>query len=535
MSGRGRGHLAGTGRLVRHILRRDRLRLAVWVLAIGLSVAGSASAFPRTLPTAADRAQRAEVIGNAGAQVFVGPGYGLDDYTYGAMTANEMGPMTLVAMALMSIFLMVRNTRAEEEAGRADLVRSTAVGRHAPLAAALAVVAGANLAVGLVLALGLPAALPELSRTGSAAFAASMVSAGLVFGAVALVAAQVATQARAAVGMASAVLAATYALRVVGDIAVAPLSWLSPVGWALSTRAYVDERWWPLALAAGATGALVAVAVRIAAHRDVGAGVLVAGGGPPTASAALRSPLGLAVRLQRTSVIAWGASLFLGGLLFGSIAEEAGEFYETNDLAQDYLERIGAARAGDQYLALVLFVTVLMAAAFALQSVLRLRGEESAERAEPVLAAAVSRWRWAASHLAVALAGSVVLLALMGLGAGITSAVVRGRAGEVPRMLGAGLAYAPALWVFAGLAMLVFGLAPRAVGLVWFALAAVVTSGWLGPILGLPEWAYDLSPVEHVPRLPVAAFDPVPLVALTAVAAVLIGVGLAALRRRDLT
>ena len=66
-----------------------------------------------------------------------GPGYGTTNYTLGAMMANELSVRGHAGDAIMSLLLVVRHTRAEEEDGRAELVRAGAVGRRAPLAAAL--------------------------------------------------------------------------------------------------------------------------------------------------------------------------------------------------------------------------------------------------------------------------------------------------------------------------------------------------------------------------------------------------------------
>ncbi|HWC09756.1 MAG TPA: hypothetical protein VG455_00890 [Acidimicrobiales bacterium] len=525
--------LAGTGGLVRFILRRDRVRLPVWVLSISVSVLGSVASFASTYPTAADRQARARVLDSPVASLFVGPGYGLDDYTYGAMTAQEMLPITALAVALMSIFLVVRHTRAEEESGRADVVRATAVGRHAAAVATLAVVGGANLLLGVLLAVALPLSLEGLSPGGSVAFAAALTGVGLVFTGVALVVAQLSRAARAALGAASILMAAAYLLRAVGDMGGGALSWLSPFGWATETRAYVHERWCALALPGLAAAMLSVAAVAIGGRRDVGAGVLADRPGPATGPPLLGSPWGLALRLQRAALAWWTVSLLGLGLVYGGIAEEAGELYEDVSAIAEYLERIGAADAADQYLALTFFVSALIGAGYSVQSALRLRGEESAGRAEPLLAAPVSRWRLAGSHLAMSLGGGVVLLLAFGLGAGTTRALSAGQVSELPRLLGAALAYAPALWVFTALATALFGLLPRASGAAWAALAALAFVGFLGPLLRLPDWAYDLSPVEHIPRLPVAEFTPVPLVLLTLVAAGLLAVGLAGFRRRE--
>jgi polyether ionophore transport system permease protein len=527
--------LTGTGALIRLMLRRDRVRIPVWVLAIGLSVMGSVASFARTYPTAADRQVRARILDNAVASLFVGPGYGRDNYTYGAMTANELLPLTAVAVALMSIFLVVRHTRAEEEAGRADLIGATAVGCHATTVATLAVVGGTNLVLATLLTVGLPASLDGLSTSGSLAFAAALAAVGFVFTGVALLVAQLTVSARAALGISSIAMGAAYVVRAVGDMGGGAPSWLSPFGWATETRAYVDERWWTLLISGAAAVGFVAAAIAIGARRDVGAGVLADRPGPAGASRWLGSPLGLAFRLQRASVLWWTVSLFLLGAAYGGVADQAAELYEDVDTLDEYLARIGAADPADQYLALTLFIAALIAAGFAIQSTLRLRAEESSGRAESILVTPKRRGRWVGSHLVIALAGSGGLLLAYGLGAGITRAGSGGDAGDLPKLIGAALAYTPALWVFAGLATLLFGLAPRLVGVAWAVLGALAFIGFLGPVLHLPDWVFDVSPVEHVPRLPVADLDLAPLAVLAAVAAGLLATGLAAFRRRDLS
>jgi ABC-2 type transport system permease protein len=529
--------LAGTWPLVRFVLRRARVRLTVWIVSIAVVVLGSVSSFATTYPTAADRAARIRVIsGSAAASLFVGPGYGADDYTYGAMTANELLPLTALVAGLMSIFLVVRHTRAEEEEGRAELVRSAMVGRRAAAAAALIELLGANLVLCLLLAAGLPAALDGLDTTGSLAFAAAVAAVGCVFAAVALVAAQLTVSARAALGLSSIVLAALYLLRALADIVGAgAVAWLSPFGWASNLRAYVDERWWPLALFAALTAALVAVAWRILAHRDLGAGIVADRPAAARGSTWLRSPLALALRLQRTSLIAWGASLLALAAVYGSIATQASTLVNDVDTLKDYYQRTGAGPAVDQYLAAVLMICALLAAAFAIQAANRARAEETATHLEAVLATPVSRARWLASQLAVALGGGLAMLGGIGLGMGAAYAISGGDAGQLPRCIGAALAYAPAVWVFAGLAALLFGVLPRATAWTWAVFAAVALLDFLGPLLKPPGWVYDLSPFDRTPSLPAERFAVAPLLGLTALAAVLLAAGLAGFRRRDLT
>jgi ABC-2 type transport system permease protein len=152
-----------------------------------------------------------------------------------------------------------------------------------------------------------------------------------------------------------------------------------------------------------------------------------------------------------------------------------------------------------------------------------------------VLATGASRIRWVGSHLTVALAGSAVLLLLAGLGLGATASAALEDASVLPRLLGAALAYVPAVWLTVGLGVALFGLVPRASVLVWIVIAYAGTVGYMGDLLGLPDWMEDLSPFGHVPLLPAHGFTLLPLVVLTAIAAGLIAIGLAGFRRRDLT
>lgn len=527
--------LAGTGALIGFILRRDRVRIPVWIIAIVGFVLPSVAGLPGIYATQADRQARAELMQNPVAVVLTGPGYGLDNYTFGAMTANEMFAFTAIVVALMSVLLVVRHTRAEEETGRAELVRAAVVGRHAATTATLVVVCGVNVVLGGLLAVGLPVALDELSMTGSLAFGAGMAAVGIVFTAVGAVAAQVSQHTRGATGIGAAALGTLYALRVAGDLGDGTLSWLSPFHWAQATRAYVDERWWPLLLPVALATVLIVTAVALSARRDVGAGLVAPRFGRPAASFALRGPIGLALRLQRASLIAWGGALFVFGLGYGTLGSEVSDFVAENEALADFISVTGGASVTDAFFATFILLTAMLVAGFAIQSALRVRGEETAGRAEPVLATAVSRSRWAAGHLTIAMIGGAAILVLTGLGFGITGAIATGDAALLPRLTGAALAHVPALWLVVGLATALFGLLPRAVALVWAVLAYGVTVGMFGGLLQFPGWTYELSPFGHTPQLPAENMAIAPLLVLTLIAAALVAAGLAGLHRRDVT
>ncbi len=523
--------LTGTGAMVRLVLRRDRIRLPVWVVAVVALLMSSVASVSSLYTTPAERRTYAAAVGdNPVAVMMGGPGAGLP--SLGAIVVFEIAVLGYVTVGLMSALLVVRHTRAEEEAGRTELLRAGVVGRHAGLVAALAVVAGASLAVGALMLAGIVAL--GLPVVGAMALAASFVAFGLVMAGVAAVAAQATEHPRGASGLALAALGLFFVLRAVGDVADSGLSWASPMGWALALRPFAEERWGALVLPLALAAAFVAAALALVDRRDVGAGLLPARPGRSTASRWLSGPLGLAVRQHRASFAGWATGLFLLGLAYGSVGDSVEQLVSDNPDLAAFFAASGTDLV-DSFFAVAASFMALIGAGFALQVATRMRGEETAGRLEPLLGTAVPRWRWAASHLLVAVVGTTIVLGLAGLGLGLAHAVLTDDPAQVGRLTAAVLVYAPAVWTLVGVVAALFGLLPRAVGAAWAVLAGCAFVVLLGETLRLPDWAMDLSPFQHTPQVPAEAWAAGPLLALVAVAGALVAAGLVGLRRRDLT
>ncbi|MDQ3793874.1 MAG: ABC transporter permease, partial [Actinomycetota bacterium] len=425
-----------------------------------------------------------------------------------------------------------------EEAGRRELLGATVVGRQAPLFAALIVVFGANLTLGALAAVGLVAY--GLPAAGSVAFGLSWAVFGWVFAAVAAVAAQATEGARAARGISITVLGLCFLLRVVGDVGKKDgsswISWLSPFGWGQRLRPFADERWWVFALFLELIVVLTFAALALSARRDLGSGLLLPRLGPAIASPWLRSPLALAWRLQRGSMFAWTFGFGVVGAILGSIAQGGVEVIQDNPQLRVVAERLGGSSGlADAYFAAVMALLGLVASGYAVGVVLRLRSEEATGRAEPVLAAPVSRLRWVGSHLTFAVLGPGVVLGAAGLAAGIAYGLSVDEVGrELPRVLGAAVAQLPAVWILAGIVAALFGVLPRLAAPVgWGTLAACALLEEFGRPLRLSECILDLSPFAHLPMLPGGDASAAPLVWLVLMAAALAVAGLLAFRRRD--
>lgn len=522
--------LTGALELVRLTLRRDRIRIAVWVAAIVALQLAAVSGIKGFFPTQASLDQMAAATEhNAAAIAFNGAPQGLN--SVGGEVAFNVGAFSMVLVALMSLLMIGRLTRGEEEGGRVELIRSLPVGTHAPTLAALIVVAAMNVAVGVATTFVLLA--ENLPAWGSAVFGVSFVLVGLVFAGVALVAAQVTDNTRLVYGGAGAVLGAAFVVRALGDIGDGTASWFSPIGIAQKTRPFAGERWWPFLILLALAAALVFAAGVLAARRDLGAGLIAARPGPAAASPALGRPLGFALRLQRGTLVGWGIGAVATAVAYGSIGPTVDSFVGQNKAIAQLMAQATGASLIDSYFSTSFKVMALVAAGFAIQASLRLRAEESAQHAESLLATPVSRWRWSASHLLVAWAGSALLLFAAGLTTGLSYGLAGGDMARLPGLTGDALAYTPAPWLMAGLAAMLFGLVPRMSGAAWAVLGACYVVALLGEAIKIPAWVIDLSPFERVPALPAAHFTAAPLVAITALALGFTAVGLTAFRRRD--
>jgi ABC-2 type transport system permease protein len=407
------------------------------------------------------------------------------------------------------------------------------VGRYASLTAAVLLSFGASVATGAIGAAGLLGT--SVPPDGSLAFGAALAGSGLVFTAVAAVAAQLSASARFARGAAFATLAAAFTLRAVGDAGSGTLSWLSPLGWSLQVRPYAGDRWWVLLLHLATTVLLTAVAYRLLAGRDVGAGLIAERPGPATATPLLRNAFGLAWRLDRGALLLWTVGLCLYGLLIGSVVHGIGDELG-GTTARDIVARMGGTSALEQAFVAVAFCMLgMMAAAFAISLTLRPHQEEAGQRAETVLGGAVGRSRWLASYLAITLMGSAVAILTAGAAAGLTYGIAAHDVdGKLWMVVATAAVQLPAVWLPAAVTVALFGIAPRFSPVAWGVLVGFIALYLIGSLSGFPQWLLDLEPFAHIPRVTGGDFTAVPLLWLLLIDIALIALGMAGFRRRDI-
>jgi ABC-2 type transport system permease protein len=125
---------AGTGQLSKLAFRRDNVALPACVFGIAALLAITARDLTVLYPTAAGRlAVATRASANPALRFLLGR---VNGTPVGAFPAARWSVWEAAFAVLLTIFIVVRHTRGDEEAGRLELVGSAAVGRQAPLTAA---------------------------------------------------------------------------------------------------------------------------------------------------------------------------------------------------------------------------------------------------------------------------------------------------------------------------------------------------------------------------------------------------------------
>jgi ABC-2 type transport system permease protein len=528
------GPLAGTLTLIRHVVRRDRFRLIIWVAAAVFVSTATYGAYEGLYPTVESRqGLQAQMGASTSLKLLYGPAFDLTNA--GGFIAWRVGLYTALVLSIFAILTVVRQTRAEEDAGRAEMLAVGVVGRYAMLAAALTVSIGTAVIAGLLMAGILAAAGADV--VGALAFGAAAAACAGVFAAVAAVAVQLGSYSRSANGIAFGVLGMSFLLRGWGDATDRLwVSWLSPMGWVSQIRAFAGNRWEVFGLFAGLFLVLIATAALLVRQRDVGLGLLKPREGRADAPASLRGVFGLAWRLQRGLLLGWAIAFLIFGSILGSLATALDDLIGDNEQVRQAIERMGGTgQTAVLFVAAILPILGVIAVLYGVGAMLRTRTEETEGRLEPLLATPVSRWRWLGSHLLMALGGSALLVILGGgaVAAVASASVPEGTLSFVDAFKGV-LIQIPATWLIVAISAALVGVAPRLAGLGWAAAGVALALTWLGPALGLPDAALKISPFEHLPKVPGHAVTAPPLLIISAGVVALIAIAGIGLRRRDI-
>lgn len=279
-----------------------------------------------------------------------------------------------------------------------------------------------------------------------------------------------------------------------------------------------------------------AAAVAVHARREIGESLVPERVGRAQAPAWLRTPLALAGRLQAPTLLAWAVGGAVIGGVLGSLTSGVADASLDNPNMVELLESMGGgsrAEMADTFVAAIMVMVGVLAATAGIQAVLRLRSEESEGRAEPLLAAPVSRRAWLLSAICAGTVSVAVVLVVTAIAAWLGFAA-DGDAEAGGRAAGQALLYLPAALVFVGAAAVFVTVVPRpSLAVSWGALLLAVLVSMFGGLLDLPAAVIDASPLSRVATVPVRSWASTFVLAV--IAAALVAVSALAVRRRELT
>ncbi|MBF6588975.1 MAG: ABC transporter permease subunit [Ktedonobacterales bacterium] len=481
--------------------------------------------------------------------------------TVGGFVTWRMGNFLLVLLGIWAVLVGARMVRGEEDIAALDLLLAVPVSRTRLLLEKIAAMASALLVIGALVALGTIAGEASVKApvdaTGAALVGLNLALGAFVFGMLALFLSQLVARRGTAAGGAGALLALSYVLDGSGRTisGAAGLQRVSPFFYyglskPLIPRYGVNPG--ASAVLVGLGAALALLSIPLFARRDIGGTALPAWLRLPRATRATSAPRTLerakreaslrtvfqrALRAQAPAVIWWlvglGAYAAWGASIVRASEDALRQVYATTPTLSQLLR--GTDLGSDAgFLSLVIFLLMpAVVAAFALTQAATWPADLESGRLELVLAAPQPRRRvllerFAAVLVFAALAPVVVGLSVLGgarvAGLQHTGDLWAATLGMFPlEFVVAAAVFALTTWVRTSA---VLGIVGAALGFSFFA-------EFFSSLLHVPDWVLSFSifhaygtPITNGPRW--GAW-----LAVTAVAALLLGVGALRFGQRD--
>jgi ABC-2 type transport system permease protein len=543
-------------------LRDQRWAVVGWGLGLGVLAIIVGIAWARAFPTEADRHAFAleATTGLSGVQILYGRAVRLD--TLGGFVSWRSVGFSTVLLGLFMVIAVTGATRGAEASGRIEVVAARVSSR---LRLLLETVAGIAVALALAcvlfgacLALVGPVVGEPAIPAGDALLTA--LNCGLIaalFGAVALLSAQLAPARRTAGMIAGVLLIGTYIWHNLAIVvpALSGWRWLSPFALYARTTPAADGHTDGVALLGRAALALLfgAAGTVLATRRDLfdvwrptraeaRAVALHAATprrtGPPPRAWLLRNPFANGVRATLGTTVAWGIGLATFNAIMAAVIPSMRDALDQSGLSGqllDLLKRAGVTSDQGMLGAFVFAFLPLLLALFALMLAASWSGEPRNGGLDLEVAAPVSRSRYAGQRLLAAVAALVAALAIAVVGL-LAVGVPIDRGVDWARVI-------LALVVLVPLPVVVLGFGYALAGWTSWPVAgvggAVVVASFfldlLVPLIGLPDWTRDAS-IFHLYGAPLLqGFQWPHLIALTLLAAAWCGLGVMGFRRQDLT
>ena len=480
-----------------HAAWLETVQERAWIVALPATTAATtallAPSYADTYRTQADLARAVASAQNAETMRFL---YGTLSPTAGIVQSAvwELGALTCLVLGIVVTLRATARSRGDEDLGRAELLHSVGAGPGARLAAQAMALALECLLLGAAAGVGL-LALDTTEGADAAAYGAAVTGTCLLLTCSTLVVAQLVQDAAGTRGLSLSLLGLLfvgYGLRASQDWGWA--GWVSP----FRLRAAIDpggENSWPPCLwAIGGCIVLIGAAIALAAHRDLGLGMLRLRGPWSGRRLHVTGPLSLTLELRSSQCLAWAATTALITGLLVSMGEGVVDLVRQGAVSDD--SPLGSLMegkdAGRAFLTYVGAIAGVLAAGQAISLVSRYGADEIAGRLEAAHATGIRPWRLLLSWWLTASLGAGLSLAAAALVAWfLGDSALDTDAWDALRLVGGQW---PAAIAAAGLTAGLCGSAPRWRGLTWVPVLAGLGITQLGGVLGLSQKVRDAAP-----------------------------------------
>ncbi|MHB8680895.1 MAG: hypothetical protein ACYDA2_02220 [Acidimicrobiales bacterium] len=525
--------------VLRHTAKRMARSGALWGYLFGGVIAASAASYSRIYKTQAERDRLAAAFGaNHATSALFGPAPQLQ--TVAGFTVFKVFMTLSIMGSVWGLLTATKLLRGEEEAGRVELLSSGRADRRGVTVQTLGAIAFGVVVLwavaSLVTAVVGRSHSVDIDAGGALFLVLTVVSPAVMFLAVGALTSQLAQTRRQAARLAGLVLGASYALRMVADAGTGLhwLVWLSPIGWAEELHPLTGPRPWVLVPIGAFSAVMVVAAVALVGHRDLDAGVLPGRDSGRARLGLLGTVEGASLRSAGPNLAWWTASVAALGLLMGYVAKAAGATISGSSV-EEVFRRLGAAGVGTAaYLGVVFVMLAVVVTLEAAGQLDAMRAEESTGRLDHVLAEPVTRLRWFAGRVGLAVGAAVVAGVVAGLFAWLGTAVEHGgvRGGA---LVGAGLNVVPPAVFVVGVGALAIGVRPRRAGaVVYGVLIWSVLVDFVGALASQNHWVLDTSLFHQMASAPAVAPNWTTGAVLCALGLGAMAAGALAFGRRDL-
>lgn len=528
-----------TGRLLAINLRRDWLKMTIWMLVMAGLFASVAFKFNDLYGTKTAIAQIITTL-KTPAMISLFGRLPSGPYTTADIFASEMTVFMAIFGAIMNFSFAVSLTRGDEDSGVTELVSAHAVGPYATLTAAIAELLVLNGTLALLYSFGLQfAGLRGTDTAGNFVLGIGLGLNGLMFGVLAILLAQLVESSRAATGLSYAIFGLVYLSRMVTDVSHPKYTWLSPLGWVEKFQTYRQNNWLPALFMLIASAIFIGGAILLRSHRDLNAGIIATRPGRKTASFMLQGPIGLFWRLERNTIFIWVIGMFLFAAMYGSVFDTVAGILKTNPLTMRLLADPHAAVAAQtqilkSFIAMLMIIFAVVSAIPGIQIINRLVGDEKKGFFESLHARPISRLRLNGILTCLGLLTSTITLAASVAGLEIAANSVLKHPLATKLFVHAFTANLAPMLIMVAISVCLVGWLPRLTALNWGYLGLAFGVGYFGRLLDLPNWATKLTPFGFIGRVPAVAVQWPTFWWQLGIALVIVIVGLVGYLHRDI-